>query len=167
LVSAREHPAVEVRRRQEADVAVLLPSLQGLTERQRQLFFVFQSTITRHVPDGLSPLLDEDVAQAAAACAETLETASRGVIYEHKAATAPAQRLAAELASVLAQVREQGQVVYDSEAARSLRAIEKGARESHQGAIEGGQTYQQLIARLLQLNPPGDDQVTDSTIVSP
>src|SRR5512134_2264040 len=94
LAAAREHPAAVVRKQQEVDVAALLPSMAGLTERQHQLFFLFQSVIARSKPDGLARLTDEDVAEAASACAATIETAAKGVLYEHTPTTLPAQKLA-------------------------------------------------------------------------
>src|SRR5919108_3854947 len=97
LAAAREHPAAVVRKQQERDVARLLPTIQHLTERQYQLFFLFQSAITRFRPDGFARLVDADVAEAAAALASTLETAARGVIYEHTASSPPAQGLATAL----------------------------------------------------------------------
>ena len=94
LTTAREHPAAVVRKQQERDVAALLPSITHLTERQHQLFFLIHSVIARHKPDTFSRLLDEDVAQASAAVAATLETAGKGVLYEHTPASLVAQRLA-------------------------------------------------------------------------
>src|SRR4030095_1117241 len=108
LTSAREHPAAVVKRQQEHDVAILLPTLQGLTERQHQLFFLLQSLIARHTPEGFSRLLDDDVAEAAAAVAATLETAARGVIYDHAAQSLPAQRLAAGKKSELPRTGKKG-----------------------------------------------------------
>src|SRR5688500_3512990 len=111
LAAAREHPAAQVKRQQERDVAVLLPSIRHLTERQHQLFFLFHSAIARHTPQGFTRLVDEDIEQAAGAVAATLETAGRGVIYEHTAATLPAQRLATDLTELLGQIRAQGGTV--------------------------------------------------------
>jgi hypothetical protein len=151
LTSAREHPAAVVKRQQEHDVAILLPTLHGLTERQHQLFFLFQSVIARHTPEGFSRLLDDDVAEAAGAVASTLETAARGVIYDHVAPSLPAQRLASELKAMLGDMQKQGVRIYDREAATVLRAIEKGARETRK--IEPGDaSYLTLMARLLQRN---------------
>jgi hypothetical protein len=151
LTAAREHPAAQVKRQQERDVAVLFPSIHHLTERQHQLFFLFHTAIARHVPDGFNRLVDDDVAQAAGAVASTLETASRGVIYEHTPSSAPAARLATELTTLLRQIREQGGTVSDAEAAIALRAIEQGARDSGKSA-EGSETaYVSLVARLLQV----------------
>ena len=168
LAVAREHPAAQVRRRQEEDVAVLLPTVQRLTERQQQLFFVFQSAISRYQPDGLVPLLDADVAEAASACAATLETASRGVIYEQRPGSAPAQRLAEELKATLTRLREHGPTIYDSEVALALRAVERGARDIRQ-TMAGDRAYLELMARILQQQAPATPGEPDrgSSIITP
>jgi hypothetical protein len=151
LTSAREHPAAVVKRQQEHDVAILLPTIQSLTERQYQLFFLFQNLISRHAPQGFTRLLDDDVAEAASSVASTLETAARGVIFEHTAQSLPAQRLAAEMKTMLAEMRQQGATVYDREVAIVLRAIERGARETRK-AEPGDAAYLTLMARLLHRN---------------
>lgn len=155
LASAREHPAAVVKRRQEQDVALLLPTIHHLTERQHQLFFVFQTLISRHTPEGFATLNDDDVADAAAAVASTLETAARGVIYEHTASSPIAQRLATELTAMLGEMRQHGATVYDREAAMVLRAIEQGARETRRVAGESPTAYLTLMGRLLQANRHG------------
>ena len=151
LASAREHPAAAVKRQQECDVAVLLPTIQHLTERQCQLFFLFQTLVSRHAPQGFSRLVDEDVAEAAGAFAATLETAARGVIYEHPPQSLVAQRLVTEMKAMLVEMRQQGATVYDREAAVVLRAIEQGIRDIKK-AVNGDTAYQELVARLLNIN---------------
>jgi hypothetical protein len=151
LTAAREHPAAVVKRQQERDVASLLPSIQHLTERQHQLFFVVQTVIARHRPEGFARLNDDDVAEAAAAVAATLETAARGVIYEHPAQSPVAQRLAGEITAMLEDVRKHGATVYDREAALVLRAIEQGARDARK-QDDSPTAYLTLIGRLLQVN---------------
>jgi hypothetical protein len=148
LSVARAHPAAVVKKQQERDVAAVMPVLRHLTERQHQLFFLFQTAISRHTPEGFSRLLDADVTEAAAAVAATLETAARGVIYEHTPPSLPAQRLATELRKLLAEMRDAGATVHDREAAVVLRAIERGAGESR----EHPTAYLELMARLLQVN---------------
>jgi len=148
LAAAREHPPAVVRRQQERDVARLVPAIQHLTERQYQLFFLFHTAIARHQPDGFARLVDADVADAAAALASTLETAIRGVIYEHTASSPPARALAAALKGLLAQIREQGARVFDGEAAVVLRAIEQGARTLKKPE-DSDTAYLELMARLL------------------
>jgi len=153
LASAREHPAAVVRRQQERDVSRLLPTIRHLTERQYQPFFLVQTVIVRHKPQGLIRLVDADVAEAAAALAATLETAARGVIYEHTPQSPPALALVAEMKAMLAQVREQGATVHDRETAIVLRAIEQGTREVN-APDEGDTAYVDRIARLLQHTEP-------------
>lgn len=150
LASAREHPAAVVRRQQAADAARLIPTLRGFTERQYQLFFLFQTVIARHSPEPPLRLTDADVADASASLAATLETASRGLIYEHRSASSIAARLGAELSGVLDEIKRQRGAVYDSEAALVLRAIERGAREVGAGEETA---YLQLMARLLHHAP--------------
>jgi hypothetical protein len=104
--------------------------------------------IARFTPPGFTGLVDADVADAASAVAATLETAARGVIYEHTPQGAPAQALATELKTMLAQMREQGAKVFDREAAIVLRAIEQGARGS-MGSAATPTRYLDLVARLM------------------
>lgn len=168
LSSAREHPAAAVKKQQDHDVAILLPTIQALTERQYQLFFLFQSLISRHKPDGFARLIDDDISEAAATTAATLETAARGVIYEHAPNSQVAQRLAAEMKAMLAEMRTQGATIYDREAAIVLRAIEKGARETRK-AEPGDSAYLTLMARLLQRNrvAPSPEQERASSLIIP
>jgi len=168
LSSAREHPAAVVKRQQEHDATILLPTIQRLTERQYQLFFLFQSVIARHVPEGFSKLIDDDVADAAAALASTLETAARGVIYEHAASALPAQRLMNEMKNMLSEMRQQGATVYDREAAIVLRAIETGARGTRRQE-PGDTAYLTLMARLLQHNraEPADPAAEPRSLIIP
>jgi hypothetical protein len=151
LVATREHPAAQVKRQQERDVAALLPSIRHLSERQYQLFFLFHTAIARHKPEGFSRLVDDDVAEAASAVASTLETAARGVIYEHTPQSATARRLAGELTALLSEIRSKGGTVYDGEAAIALRAIEEGAREVQRATGENT-AYLALIGRLLTVS---------------
>ena len=151
LTAGREHPASVVKRQQERDVALLMPTIQHLTERQHQLFFLFHTLVARHQPEGFARLIDDDVAEAAATMAATLETAARGVIYEHAAQSPMAQRLVAEIKGMLEEMREHGASVFDREAAIVLRAIEQGAREMRR--IDPNPTaYLSLLGRLLQVN---------------
>lgn len=89
LASSREHPAAVVRKQQEHDVALLLPSLRNLTERQYQLFFLFQTLIARHRE---TVLRDADVAEATRAFAASLEeSVRRGTIGADGPQPAPSE----------------------------------------------------------------------------
>jgi hypothetical protein len=168
LATAREHPAAVVKKQQERDVALLLPSISHLTERQHQLFFLIHSVIARHKPEGFNRLLDDDVAQAAGAVAATLETAARGVLYEHTPASLPAQRLAKEITAMLAEVRSHGTRVYDGEVAIALRAIERGAKDAHKQPVDDS-AYLSLVGRLLHVRrqPSTEDTNAASSLILP
>ena len=155
LVAAKEHPAAVVKRQQERDVALLMPTVHELTERQHQLFFLLHNTIARHTPDGFARLNDDDVAAAAGALASTFETSARGVIYEHAAESPVAQRLAAALKAMLGEIEKQGARVYDHEIATVMRAIERGARETRRHADGDTHAYLSLVGRLLRVDRAG------------
>ncbi len=151
LASARQHPAAVVRRQQERDVSALAPVIRALTERQYQLFFLFHTAVASHKSEGLTHLTDDDVVDAAAALAATLETAARGVIYDHPVHSLPGKRLLADLQQMLGRIREEGANVSDLEAASVLRAVEQGARETRKRTGGGGTSYLELMGRLLHV----------------
>ena len=131
LASARRHPAASVQRQHELDVALLLPAMTGFTDRQSRFFFLFQSIALRHPADVLRPVVDADIAEAAAATAATLETASRGVIYEQAPATLNAQELSTAFGRAFEEIVQQVQgprTPLERDAARALRGIEEAAR---------------------------------------
>ena len=93
-----EHPAAVVQRRQRSRPRGSSCRLIGdLTEHAVPVVLLLQSLVVRHAADAVPAVLDADIAEAAAAVAATLETARKGLIYEHEAATVPGRRLAAAL----------------------------------------------------------------------
>ena len=131
LASARRHPPAAAQRQHELDVALLLPAMTGFTDRQSRFFFLFQSLALRHPADPLRPLVDADIAEAAAAAAGTLETASKGLIYQQQAASVNAQQLAAAFGQAFEEVAGQTggpRTPLEKDAARALRGVEEAAR---------------------------------------
>lgn len=154
LTSAKSHPPAVVQRRQERDVAFILPLISDLTDTQYRLLLFFQSLIVKHAEAALPAVLDTDVAEATATVAATLETAGKGIIYEHQAVSVPAQRLATELGRGLSELAAQagsqrGRIERD--AATALRRIERSARTAAT-ALAGDEEpiYLRLLARMLQ-----------------
>ena len=88
--------------------------------------------------------------QAALALAQTHETASRGIVYEHPAGTATAQRLVDEMKQVIETDRANGGRLSDEATAGVLRRIEVGAREARRAPdAEGGErAYLSLLRRI-------------------
>src|SRR5919108_5444483 len=144
LEHAHRHPAAVVKRQQEADLIVLMTALGRVSEPQLHLFFLLQSTILRFKPDAFSEVSDADVADATAALAASLETAGRGVLYEHQTNTAAAGALRRELKTVLEDVGRGGGSRFERDAAEVLRGIERGARHETLGAGAGPRDYLSL-----------------------
>jgi hypothetical protein len=92
LASARDHPPAAAVRRQQHDLTLFVQALRDFNRRQSQLFLAINTVIARYEPPELQPIVDDDVFGAAAALAATYETASRGVIYEHRPSTIAAGR---------------------------------------------------------------------------
>jgi hypothetical protein len=135
LAAARQHPPAAAKRQLERDAALLLPAVRSLSTRQQQIFLLAHSIVASYEPEGFVRLADADLAEAAGTVAATLETAAKGVIYEHTASSLPAQRLARAIRDALSDAARHGTPVPDTDAAVALRAIEKGAREAAQ--VEG------------------------------
>jgi hypothetical protein len=168
LSSARAHPPAVVQRRQERDVSFILPIVSELTDTQYRLLLLFQSTTVTHAAGALPKLRDEDVAEAAGAAASTLETARKGIIYEHQAVSVPAQRLTTELARVVADLGAQAgsQLArLERDAAVALRRLEHGARTAGKPGtpLEGDDppVYLNLLTRMLK-EPGGPVAAGDS-----
>ena len=163
LASSRRHPAASVQRQHELDVALLLPAMANFTDRQSRFFFMFQSIALRHRGDALRPLLDADVAEAAATTAATLETALRGVIYEHAPATLNAQELSGTFRRAFEEIVEQVQgprTPLERDAARALRGIEEAARRVGPIAGDTRTGFLGLMRRVLgsQRAPDGEQR---------
>ena len=87
------------------------------------------------------------------ALSSTFETAVRGVIYEHRAASAPANRLASALKSAIEGARP-STTPSDRDAAVVLRRIEQAARELRT-LDPSGRAFLDLLARTIK-RPDGD-----------
>jgi len=120
-----------------------------MTERQHQLALLVHGFLRDDRPDA-PDMRDDDVRHAARALAETYETASRGIIYEHSAGTPSAERLGAEIRTLIESQRAEGLRLTDSEVALVIRGIETGAREA--GSVLPGEktAYLELLKRVLR-----------------
>ena len=174
LASAREHPPAVVQRQHERDLALLVPAVAGLTERQSRFFFLFQSIAVRLPQDPLRPLLDDDAAEAAASAAGALETAAKGLIYDRPPTSLPAQELATALRNGFEEVAQQlggPRSPLERDAAAALRALEEAARRVGPLVQDPRQGFLQLVRRILpppSAEPePADDGRAGSGLLVP
>jgi hypothetical protein len=124
--------------------------IHGLPEGAYEILGTLHDAVVRYRPTAIPPLVDADVAEAAGALASTLETASKGIIYEHQPSSLPAQRLMAELRDAVARwARATGRSAQaDRWAAEALRRVEKGARASRAQLGGGDRAYLDLLDRV-------------------
>ncbi len=154
LSSARQHPPAAVQKRRELEGRFLADVVRDLNESQYRLFLFLQMAIAGYAPGAIPALVDRDVADAAQAMAETLDTAARGIIYEHQVASPPAQRLTAELKTALERLRTDGRGPRDADLALTLKTTARGASAAA-GALGGARAYLDLLGSLFQAAAPG------------
>jgi hypothetical protein len=106
LGNAEAHPPAVVQRQRERDLPLLVQMIEGLTAQQGEALSLLQARIRMHRAAAIPALRDSDVADAMKALASTLETAARGILYEHQAVSVPAMRLQQDLRAVLAELGE-------------------------------------------------------------
>ena len=130
-----------------------MATIGRLSEQQLQLFFLLQSMVLSYKPEGLSRLTDADVGIATGALAQSLETSSRGVIFEEALTSVPADGLRKALKPVLEEITKGGGSRAEREVAIVLRGIERGAK--HEGGFipEGETAYLELVGRVFQQRP--------------
>ena len=134
--------------------------MRDLSERQSELFFLINTFLQSYEPPELLRLVDDDVVEAVAALAGTFETAARGVIYDHRPAALPADRLATALKPVIAEAGKHGGSAFDRDAAVVLRRIEEAARDVSAADSTNRRAYIDLLGRVLKedknADAPGD-----------
>jgi hypothetical protein len=150
LAGAREHPAAAVIRRQERDREIVAPFVRDFSERQSQLFILIGAFLSGYRPAELQTLLDEDVAQGTEALASTYETASRGVIYEHRPGSPVAARLAVELKALLAEAHERAGSGFDHDAMVVLRGLREAVDAARASDPENRRAFLDLVSRIMQ-----------------
>jgi hypothetical protein len=149
LASAREHPAAVVVRQQHRDVSRVAQSIRDFSDRQSDLFFLIATTIVAYKPPELQPIIDDDVADAMDAMAGTLETASRGVIYDHRPASLPAERLVVMLKPLVTEAGRGLGSSFERDAAAVMRRIADVTRESRADDLANRRAFLDMLARVL------------------
>jgi len=153
LASAREHPPAVVVRQQQRDVGLLVQFMRDFNQRQSQLFFALFTFLARHQTPELQPIIDDDVAEAVAALAGTFETSARGVIYEHRPASLPAERLLSALKPLLAEAGKGAGSAFERDAAVVLRRVEDAVREIQALAPANRRAFLELLGRIVSAAP--------------
>jgi hypothetical protein len=155
LASAREHPAAAQVRKHERDMRLLVQCLRDLGDRQSELFWTTAAAIARYQPTDLHQVIDEDVSEAVGALAATYETASRGVIYEHRPASRPAEQLFGVLKAAFERGRSLAGAAFERDGAVVLRRIEEAVREMRTRAPGQERAFLELVGRVVAAGAEG------------
>jgi hypothetical protein len=149
LLSAREHPPATVVRQQQRDVGLLVRFMRDFSERQSQLFFLIAAFLARYEAPELQAPLDDDVAEALGSLAATFETASRGLIYDHRPASVLAERLTAALKPVLAEAGQGAGSAFERDAAAVLRRLEEAVGDVRATDQTNRRAFLDLLGRVI------------------
>ena len=153
LNSAQRHPAAVVRRQIDHDLSLLMATVGRLSEPQLQLFFLVQTLVLAYKPEGLGRITDADVALATGALASSLETASKGVIFDEALTSIPAEGLRRALKPPLEEITKAGGARAEREVAIVLRSVERGAAHAGGHIPDGESAYLELVGRVFQDRP--------------
>ena len=156
LASARAHPPAVAVRQQQRDIGLLVQCMRDFSQRQSQLFLLLSTFLSRYQTPELQPIIDDDVTEAAAALAGTFETAARGVIYEHRPASLPAERLVSALKPLLAEAGKGSGSAFERDAAVVLRRLEDAVREIRAPTPENRRAFLELLGRAISDPPPAE-----------
>jgi len=161
LATAREHPPATVVRQRQQDVGILSRILRDLSERQSQLLFLITTFLATYQPTELHAPIDDDVVEAISSLAATFETASRGLIYDHRPASVLAERLATSLRPVLEEAGRGAGSSFERDAAVVLRRLEEAVRDVRTFDQTNRQAFLELLRRVMAPSP--EDQPVDET----
>ena len=163
LALAREHPPAVAVRQHQQDVAAVIEVVRDLNDLQTKLFLLVGSFLARYQAPELQPLIDDDVAEAAGALAATFETASRGVIYEHRPASLSAERLSAGLKSALDEAGRIAGSAFERDAAIVLDRVQERVRAMRSLQPQNRRAFLEMLDRIIRKEPAeaGDELPPD------
>jgi hypothetical protein len=148
LAAAESHPPAVVRRQQERDLALLMPAVSGLSDQQSGLLSLVFSVLAGHGADALVAPRDVDVLDGVSALLATYETARRGVIYEHRPATLPGQRIMGELTVLFADAARQAGRPVDGDAVLALERVKQLGDSVRKTSPESDRALIALLRRV-------------------
>jgi hypothetical protein len=155
LSLARQRPRTSARGRRASAAARL---------RQSQLFILVTTFLVRYESPELQRPVDDDVVDAFGALASTYETASRGVIYEHRPASLAAAQLMNALKPVLAEAGKGAGTPFERDVVTVLRRVAESATKVRSIETGNARAFLELLGRVIQAK---DDHAGPEAAPSP
>jgi hypothetical protein len=150
LRSADAHPPAALQRQQADDQRRLHALLDGLDEGAYVALTVCLQEAVAYRASAVPAPLDEDLQGAAAALAATIETAAKGVIYEHRPDTLVAGRLVVVWRDAIDRAAADGARQIETEAGTALRRIERSVRDMRRDHSDRRAAYFEFLGRVLR-----------------
>jgi hypothetical protein len=146
------------------DARRLAPHAEGLTADQGGLFLLGIATLHRLSAGGARD--DRLVLQAVSTLRSTVETRTKGILYEHQAQDARAQVLAAALDEALAGSQEERRAPPDRDLLAALSALEACITATLREG-PGSSTFLEMAGRIASRLPAAPDPAPQPLIVTP
>lgn len=162
LASAQAHPPAVVQRQRERDLPLLVQMIEGLTAGQGEALQLLQARIQAHRATAIPPIRDADVEQAVHALAATLETAARGILYEHQTASVPALRLQQDLRDALAEAAERKSPLGPVPLAAVLRRVETILQRAARQPGASDTAFLEFLDRITRSRGRGAEAADDT-----
>ena len=134
------------------------------SEAELQVFFLLASQWVQYRPDGLAPLRDEDIADAATAMAATLDAAAQGLVAHVTGTNTVSEGLRRALDEMVAVLGQQGGAAVAPMAAGVLRGLAHGAQSLQAASPVAFLDLLRRVMPLPQAEAPAD---TPSPIILP
>jgi hypothetical protein len=131
-------------------MGLVMQFMRDFSRRQSQLFLLVTTFLVRYQAPELQRPADEDIVEAMGALGSTFETASRGVIYEHRPASSAAGHLMSALKPVLAEAGHGGGTPFERDAVVVLRRVAESVAGAR--ALEPGnaRAFLDLLGRVIR-----------------
>lgn len=135
--------------------------MRDFNQRQSELFLLVSTMVCRYKPIEWEAPADQDVIDAVSSLASTFETAAKGIIYEHRAPSATAERLAAALKPAILEAGRGGGSAFERDATVVLRRISEVATD-----LRSTTATPTAFLELLQRTLPAEIESTKPGVTS-
>ncbi len=139
----------------------LIRAMRDFNQKQSELFLLVCTSVARYRPTEWQTPSDQDVIEAVSSLASTFETSVRGIIYEHRAQSATAERLAASLKPAILDAGRGGGSAFERDATVVLRRVADVATDL-QKTTGGARPFLDLLERTIQKEAEAPESSTPS-----
>lgn len=149
LSTSRAHPPARLQRQQDDDQRRLHLLLEGLDEGPYLVLTACLQTVAAYRASAVPAPRDPDLEDAATSLTATLETAARGVIYDHRPTSLVAARLVDAMRDALAHLQERGMSGVERDAVVALKRISRVVSVTRDDPDVSASAFFEFLGRVL------------------